>query len=208
MTERIVGTWPLDDSGDRRALVDGERFDSDIEVHLGCGLKAVGPLPEVDRVEVALEDLLLAELLFDLARESRFLNLSLVGLLGYLAGGDDHLLYVLLGDRRATLLDLTRADIGERCPDYRFEVDALMLVEALVLDRDDSILNVFGNCTEVDDRSVLLAMEALDQGPVVREELGRLGRIELEILLGQLGEIADPIRARRSQQPEGREGKH
>jgi hypothetical protein len=97
-------------------------------------------LPEVHRVEVPLKDLFLGELLFELASESRLVDLPLDRPLGLTLRGDDDVLHVLLGDRRPTLSDRTLAKVRYQGAKDRFPIHTSVFVEALVLDRDHGVL--------------------------------------------------------------------
>ena len=80
------------------------------EVMLGRYLGAVRAVAEVDRVQIALEDLLLGELLFDLDREHHLFELAVHGLVA----GEQHVAHVLLRDRRATFDHLAGVDVVAR----------------------------------------------------------------------------------------------
>ncbi len=105
---------------------------------------AVGAEPEIDLVEIELEDLLLGEGALDLHRQQRFLDLARPGQLV----GQQEVLGDLLGDgggalrtpSAAVVLDVDRGgarDAGE--------VDAAVLVEVLVLGRDEGVDDELGH---------------------------------------------------------------
>ena len=73
---RVPARRRLDHAGQHRALGDRELRDVLVEVRLRRRLDAVGAAAEVDRVEVVLEDLVLALLLGDLDREHDLLVLA------------------------------------------------------------------------------------------------------------------------------------
>ena len=112
----------------------------------GRCLGAVGPVPEVRDVEVALEDLVLGPDLFEPERKAHLAELAGGGAgrgrgpLGVgRRGRHQDLLDVLLGDRRPAL-DALPLEVADQRPREAVDVDALVLVEAGVLDCDDRLL--------------------------------------------------------------------
>ena len=75
---RVPRARRRNDAGDHRRLGDCQVHSALAEVGLSCGLDAVRAAAEVDRVEVGAKDLVLIQLLFDLDRENRFLELPRV----------------------------------------------------------------------------------------------------------------------------------
>ena len=103
-------------------------------VALGRGLDAVGLRAEVDRVEVAVKDLILGELAGELARVDDFVHLALDRVdrgRGTLLQFKD-VLHVLLGDRRASL-DWSALEVGEQCANHASRVDAVVGEKGSVL---------------------------------------------------------------------------
>ena len=88
-------------------------------------------------VHVLLEDLLLRVRLLVLLRHRRLDDLALEAVLGLL---DVEVADELLGDRRGALLDLAGLEVLHGRADDRGAVDAVVLVEVLVLDRDRRLL--------------------------------------------------------------------
>ena len=107
---RVVLRRVVEHRRQHRRLPEAELARRVVEERLGRCLDAVGAAAEVDGVEVALEDLLLVQLLLDLERDDRFLDLALVALLARQVEDLD----VLLGDRRGTLA-VVAAGVGEQC---------------------------------------------------------------------------------------------
>ena len=92
-----------------------------LEERLGGSLDAIGSAAEVDRVEVPLEDLVLALLVLELDRQDRLLDLAPPGaLLGEIQDLD-----VLLGDRRGALRRAA-AGVVQRRPDDALQVDPVL----------------------------------------------------------------------------------
>src|SRR5690606_13052626 len=106
-----------------------------VEVGLGGGLYAVGAATEVGGVEVALEDLLLAELLLELQRDHGLADLALVALLAR----EVEDLHVLLRDGGRALAGVATG-VGEERAQDALGVDPLVGPERLVLRGDDGVL--------------------------------------------------------------------
>src|SRR5205807_1648927 len=108
---------------------EGELGDLLAEIGLAGRPDAVGPAPEIDGGEVAVEDLVLRRLAVELGGEDRLPHLS--GDRPAAAGIG--VLHVLLGDGRAALHGLA-ADVGPQGPEGGLGVDSAVGVEAAVLD--------------------------------------------------------------------------
>jgi hypothetical protein len=107
------------------------------EVGLGGGLDAIGAAPEVDRVEVALEDLVLGQVAVDLDRDDHLAQLAVEGAVL----GEEVVLDVLLGDRRPAALDVGAAHgLPHRAGDAAWG-DPGVGVEVAVLGGDDRALH-------------------------------------------------------------------
>src|SRR5205823_10050881 len=102
------------------------------EVGLRRGLDAVRVVAVVDGVQVLVEDARLRPLARELDREARLLHLAPEGALV----ADVELADELLRDRRAALDHLAGTDVLPRGAGDALVVDAAMLVETPVLDRD------------------------------------------------------------------------
>src|SRR5579862_8561687 len=99
-------------------------------------LTAVGAVPEVDGVQVGGEDLVLRPLLLQLPRERRLFQLPEDRAL--VAG--QRVLHELLRDRRAALHGASADVVPERATEAA-DIHRAVLVEALVLRRDDRLLH-------------------------------------------------------------------
>ena len=151
--------------GEQRGLGQRQVPGVGVEVALGRGLDAEGAAAEVGDVEVALEDLLLGVLLLDGHRVAQLAQLAGVRLgrrglhrLGALLlvldvrrRLEQHLLDVLLGQRRAALHVLAGLVVDEG-PQGAPEVDAAVLVEPRVLDRDDRFAHHRGDLGDAGPR--------------------------------------------------------
>ena len=102
------------------------------------GLDAVVAVAEVGLVEVQREDLVLRVRALDQQRRERFLDLARVGLLPVQEAHARE----LLGDRAAALPARARPGVGQHRRADAHDVDAVVLVEPLVLDRDDRLADV------------------------------------------------------------------
>ena len=208
-----VGLGPLgvgqlrgpDQRGQVRGL--GQRQVADVlaEVGLRRGLHPVGAASEVDRVEVAVQDLGLGQLPLELHREDRLLDLpgdrALVG--------EVDVLHVLLRDRRAALLRAAAAQVGPEGPGDADRVDAAVLEEGAVLGAEHGV-DQHRRDLVVGDGDAVLAAAELGHRVVCVAAAGDVGRAEERGL--QEGwvfgrqrhlaeEVADPGDPEHDQQP-------
>ena len=128
---RVVQARVGDDASEQCRLSVVERIGVLVEVELGGRLHTIGTTAEVDGVEVSLEDLVFGHLLFESHRDRSFRDLALE----HLRVADNAKLHELLGDGRTALLDATRRNVRHRRARDRCDVDPLVLIEAIVLDR-------------------------------------------------------------------------
>ena len=125
------------DPGQQRRLRQVEPRRRRVEVRLRGALDPVRAVPEVDRVQVGGEDAELLPALLQLPGERRLLELAADRPLR----GDARVLDELLRDRRAALHDALARHVRPHGASDAAQVDAAVLVEALVLDRDDRLLH-------------------------------------------------------------------
>ena len=183
----------VDDAGEGGGLGQAQVLGVDAKVILGGRLDAVGVVVEVDDVQVALEDLVLGirllqgdgefhlpDLVADRFGRSEF---DLVRVPGGDVGLDDDVVHVLLGDGRGALASASRG--GRQRPEDAGRVDAAVLVEPGVLDRDDALPDVGGHLVQGHAVPVL-AEEGGDDGSVTGEDIGGLGRSVDFQLIGQV----------------------
>ena len=138
MVARIVGARGLRKGGERRGFADVHVPCGLPEVHLRRGLDPGDVGPQVDLIEVQLENGVLREIALQLYRDARFAQLARQLLFPPEVLGE-HVARELHRDGREALGVVQRRDIGlERSQDPPV-VDAVMLVEALVLDRDERL---------------------------------------------------------------------
>jgi hypothetical protein len=193
MAERIGGLRSADEPGDQRRLLQVQLGCRRVEVQLRRGLDAVGAAPEVDGVEVAVEDRALVELSLDLDREDRLLELSDQRSLRRQV----RVLDQLLGDRR-TALDALPPRVVQEGAGRAHRVDAAVLVEVAVLGGDDGVLEHVGDLVERDLDAVLALVELGDLVALRITDDRRLG-------LGRLGrELDRPVRQQHEEQQHDR----
>ena len=94
----------------------------------------------------------------------------------------------LLGDGRAALDDRLMPDVRPRCPSDAVKVDAVVLEEALILDRDDGLPHDRGDVLGGDEDPALissqdgedpLTVRGVDHGVDVRAPICRIERRDL-----------------------------
>ena len=141
MRDGVVVHRRLDQTGEQRGVRERELERRHVEVRLGRGLDAVRAVAEVHGVQVLRQDPILGEPLFELPCEVGLADLAADRLL--LADVD--LLHELLRDRRAALDDLAGRGVDVCRAQERPQVDPLVVVEALVLDRDDRVADDIGD---------------------------------------------------------------
>src|SRR5918994_3043567 len=159
------------------------------EIRFAGRLDPVCASTEVHDVHVPEQDLVLGQRLLELTGEGCLVDLSLQCLVGDVSGGNDGLLYELLRDGRATLLDASTPNVGYEGTSDGAYIHTLVLVETFILDGEDRLLSKLRNSRERNHSSVLNTMEGGYQvaGPVV--QLGRFGRLEFQVSLLQDGQI-------------------
>ena len=160
---RVVAGRVLHQAGQHGRLVQLELGGRLGEVVPGGGLDAVGAVAEVGDVEVALEDPVLGVLLLEGDGVAQLADLALVGVRGgrgllLLGVGlvDQRQLDHLLGDRRAALDDPVGRLVGDERAQRALQVERAVLVEAVVLDRDDRLAHDRRDLVERDVDPVLV----------------------------------------------------
>ncbi len=181
-----------DEPGDHGRFGQGELVDGLAEVGLRRRSDPVAAVTEVDRREVAVEDLVLGGLAVELAGQDPLPHLSdeRAGAAGV------GVLDVLLGDGGSPLNRLLVAHVGHQGPQAAPNVDPAVLVEIAVLDRDHRLLQHVGNVRFADLEAQLDGAKGGDQIAVAVEDLGgHAGRRRLGLR----------DRRRKGQEEEGRQ---
>ena len=155
---RVVGGRRFWQAGEHGGLREAQLVERLAEVDLRGGGETVGALPEVDLVDVELEDLVLAQVVLDLEREQRLVELARQRLLG----GEEEIARHLHGDRARALAAAALREVGVGGARDAQIVDAGVLVEALVLGREDRLLQLLGHLLDRNQQAALFA-ELADQ---------------------------------------------
>ena len=119
-----------------------------VKISLGCRLDTEGVVAQVDRIEVVQQDLGFIHHFLKLVGQILFLDLSLDPVLCGLVGPvrENIVLDQLLCDRTGALGKIkSSCDTDVEGPENAGNVDAPVLVETLILNRDESVLQVFGD---------------------------------------------------------------
>ena len=136
VVERVVSARRLGQAGEKRGLHERQLARVLGEVGLGGGLHAVGVRAVEDLVHVGGQDALLRPGVVELARQADLLQLAAHGAL---VVGDVEGARKLLSDRRCSLDGLASAEVGDGGSYDPDVVDAAVLVEAPVFDRNDGL---------------------------------------------------------------------
>src|SRR5450432_4797288 len=102
--------WRRYEASQERGLRHVQVFGLLAEVVARCLFDPVPALPEINRVQVEREDLVLAELLLEPTRQDRLLDLALVAALGV----EQHVLDDLLRDGAPALAAAPRTQVAEQ----------------------------------------------------------------------------------------------
>ena len=180
--ERVVGRRRLVEPGEQRRLRQGQPAGGPREVRSRSRLGAVRQVPVEDGVEVRRQDALLRPRAVELHREARLGHLALDGALVR----DVEVADELLGDRRAALDDAARLDVAPERAGDAFGVDAAVVVEPAVLDRDRGLREPRRDLLERDDLPVPLRRD----DPEERAVGGVDERVLADLRRSQGGEVA------------------
>src|SRR6185295_14999928 len=162
---RVVTRRIRRDSRQQSCLRERQPRRGRVEVGLRGTLDAIRAVPEVNGVEIGGEDAQLRPALLELPGEGSFLELAA----DRPCGRDTRVLDELLRDRRSTLYDLLAGDVRPDGASDAAQVDAVVLVEAFVLDRDDRLLHDRRDVVRADEDATLGAPQGGEDGvPVVR----------------------------------------
>ena len=141
---RVVVARALGEAGEERAFGQGEILGALAEVAARRQLDAPRRAAEEDGVEVDLQDLVLAQRFLDPRGDDHLADFPLVADLV----ADQQVLRHLLRDGGAALAAVRVGNVADEGADHAALVDALVLVEALVLGGDEGLLHVLRNVGE------------------------------------------------------------
>src|SRR5439155_627739 len=144
---RVVDRGRLRHPGQERVLAQGQALKRGVEVRARGGRDAVAPEPRGDLAQVEGEDLPLGQEALDLERQHHGLELVVAAVRAAQVDGLDE----LLGDRRPALAQAGVGDVVEDRPPQPQRVDPVVLVEALVLDRDPGVGELGGHLVRAQD---------------------------------------------------------
>ena len=174
-----------DQQGD---LIDIQLVDRNAEVEVGGEAETVDPLrevlPQIDLVEVGLQDLVLAVAIVDQHRHIGFLQFSPQAALT----GQEEVFGQLLGQGTAPLHGATRDQVGEHGAHDGHRRDAAMLVEVAIFGGEQGHQQAVGHFGDTHQQAIfpIFGIEAIEQHRV------HLGVTELALVLQRL----DPLKAR------------
>ena len=186
--EGVILRRRVRDADDAGALRERELVRGLAEVGVRRGIDAVAALTEIDLVEVVLHDLFLGVFLLQLQRLEDLEQFSLDGDIVLLRGVLDQ----LLRDRRAAEVVLHAEEHVHEGARGAVPVDALVLIEALVLDGDGRVFDVLRDILIVDPDAVFRAGELHQLLPhavsvLIEDGAGQLDRkvLQLHVHLGR-----------------------
>ena len=128
----------LDEAREHRGFRHRDVLRGLAEISLRGGLDAVGAGAEIDAVEIEFENLGLGMLALQPQREFDLLQLALHGALL----GQEQVFRQLLRQRRAALADAAMHDVRHRRARNAERVDAVMRIEAAILDGDKGLRQI------------------------------------------------------------------
>ena len=183
----VVVARSLGEAGEEGAF--GEREILGVLAEIGARRQLDAPrrAAEEDRVQIDLEDFLLAQRLLDPRGDDHLADFPLVADLV----ADQEILRHLLRDGRAALPAFRIGNVADEGADHTALVDSGMLEEALVFRRDERLLHVLGDVGELDPEAAVVWLVELGVGRAFHViDVGKAGhaqRLEL-VVVGQAGD--------------------
>ena len=132
------------------------------EIRLGRGLNAISAPAEINVVQVHFQNLRFAGLGLQLQRQPHFLQLAGHGF----PGAQVAQLHQLLGDGTGPFGVVPGAEIGAQRAENADQVDAVMLVKAQILGRQESVLHLLRHLGQRNAHPVLGGLDFGDEFPV------------------------------------------
>ena len=141
-----------------------------------------GPVPEVDVVQVHLEDLVLGELPLDLVGHPDLEDLAAERPLASGQRVGEDVAGELHRDGARPFVDAAGLHVADDGAEDALQVDGAMLAEPLVLDGDERLADVLRKCREL-DQLALHGGEVRELGPVaIEEDGGAAGDVGAELV--------------------------
>ena len=166
--QRAVLRRRLRQPGKHGGLPQREVVRRGVEETAGRRLRAITLRSVIDGVEIQLKNLVLRVATVEIDGEHRLADLSLNR--RWRVGPDEHLFDELLADRAPALGDVVMRVIGQRRARDTREVDAIVLVESLVLDRDGRLLDEGRHRVQRHhDAVVAMVADVVDEGAMTIE---------------------------------------
>ena len=179
----------LGQPGKQRAFFERELLGRLAEIAARRKLDAPGAAAEIDRVEIELENLRLAQRALHPRSHHHLADLALIGEVF----PHQQVLHDLLGDGRAALRAAGLGKIADEGADQAALVDALVVVEALVLRRHECLLHVLGNVGEHHPDPALVLLEHLGKALALAvEHHARSGKLDA-LELGVIGQVRERL---------------
>ena len=200
---RVVVGGRVGQADERGGLGQGELAGVLVEVGDARGLDAVGAVAVVDRVEVHQQDLVLGVGLLHLDGDVGLADLTLERLLELLVG-QDGVSHELLGDGRGALG--AACELREHGSADADGVDAVVGVEAFVLDVDGALPHVLGDLV-LRDGTAVLEVEGGDGVALRVIDLAGLG-YEVGVGRGVVGQVLQPRLDDGAERHAQRDGEH
>ncbi len=164
--------------GQHGTLPEGQLLELFAEVAFGCHLDSIVVLPQVDGVEVTLQDFVLGVACLQLKRQVGLLYFALIALLE----GEQGILDQLLGDGGTALLGAGN-EVGGKGADDAFEIDPAVAIKPHILRRYKGISQVMGHGIDAHHDAVFSALVVGDKVSVAVIEEGGL------VLVADFGDI-------------------
>ena len=183
MQRRIEVARAIRQPGEERSLRQCQVLGGLSEIDLGGGLNPGRVMAVIDAVQVQLQDVVLAVLGFEGRRQHGLAQLAHDRLLWGLQDGD---LCQLFRNRAGALLRAAGDDIDNAGLDDPAPVDAVVLVEVLVLDGDRRVAEVGTDLVQLDgDDANALRVALFDQRAVTVDDLDVARRHVQAVGIGQ-----------------------
>ena len=157
MLDRVISAGALSDRRNNRCFRNIQFTDTLSKIPVGCRLNTQAVLPQVNGIQIALQNLRLRHDLFQLDRQILLLQLSLDLIQHAILRHEvkDIILQQLLGDRTCTLCSSESADYKfDSRTDHTLNINSIVIIESLILDGDKCFLHMLWNIIQFYIRTV------------------------------------------------------